>query len=92
MTREEKKKAYQAYLQAARDMTDSRVIGPAGMNVVVPPTIATDDAFREAYTQGYRHAYADLSRRMSVPVTAAVHVLDSGDGAFVDMVIWMPKP
>lgn len=29
-------------------------------DVVVPPTIATDDAFREPYCQGYRHAVADM--------------------------------
>lgn len=33
-------------------------VGPACMNVVVPPTIATDEHFREIYSQGYRHALA----------------------------------
>lgn len=41
------------------------VVGPACMNVPVPPTIATDDAFREPYSQGYRHALSDARKVVS---------------------------
>jgi hypothetical protein len=41
--------------------TDDQV-GPACMNVEVPPTINMDHDFREAYVQGYRHALADARR------------------------------
>ena len=37
-------------------------VGPACSNVPVPPTIAEDEAFREAYAQGYRHALSDVRR------------------------------
>jgi hypothetical protein len=40
-------------------------VGPACMNVLVPPTIAMDDAFREPYVQGYRHALADIRRQLA---------------------------
>lgn len=37
-------------------------VGPACMNVPVPPTIADDEQFREIYCQGYRHALAAVRR------------------------------
>jgi len=46
-------------LRWALTVSDAEV-GPACMNVPVPPTIAMDDTFREAYAQGYRHALADV--------------------------------
>lgn len=37
-------------------------VGPACCHVSVPPTIVTDEEFREAYTQGYRHALSDVRK------------------------------
>jgi hypothetical protein len=45
---------------ALRD--SDKQVGPACMNVPVPPTIVMDDTFREAYMQGYRHALADVRK------------------------------
>jgi hypothetical protein len=50
----------------ALSATDDQV-GPACSNVPVPPTIAMGDAFREAYSQGYRHALADVRKHLSEP-------------------------
>ncbi len=36
----------------------------------VPPTIATDDDFRQVYGQGYRHALADVLALLSEPQAA----------------------
>jgi hypothetical protein len=44
-------------------MTDEEV-GPACSNVQVPDTIATDEAFRDIYAQGYRHALVDVRRAL----------------------------
>lgn len=53
----------EAVMWALRAADD--VVGPACMNVTVPPTIATDDGFREPYVQGYRHALADVRAAMN---------------------------
>lgn len=37
-------------------------VGPACVNIVVPPTIDNTESFREAYVQGYRHALADVRK------------------------------
>lgn len=39
---------------ALRDAIEQLLRGP------VPPTIATDDEFRDVYCQGYRHALTDV--------------------------------
>lgn len=41
-------------------------VGPACMLVPVPPTIADDHDFREAYTQGYRHALSDVREYLAL--------------------------
>lgn len=40
-------------------------VGPACMNVPVPPTIADDEDFREVYCQGWRHALAAARRALA---------------------------
>lgn len=59
--------------------------GPTCSNLLVPPTIATDCAFREVYSQGYRHALTDMRAtvlRILAEETEKRHALTgaSGDG------------
>lgn len=51
------------------------VVGLACTNVNVPPTLVMDDAFREAYVQGYRHAIHDVREYLRV-IKDLVHVVD----------------
>lgn len=37
-------------------------VGPACVNVKVPPTIVMTEDFREPYVQGYRHALSDVRK------------------------------
>lgn len=68
------------HIAFALNATDDEV-GPACMNVPVPPTIRTDDEFREAYVQGYHHALADVRKHLRGGLTDEPSTKEVGGGA-----------
>lgn len=58
-------------IKSVLTQTDEQV-GPACVNVKVPPTVDTSDKFREAYSQGYRHALTDVRKYLKIERDSSV--------------------